>query len=141
VLSVDQADEEEAKRKVAKFRDESNKCAFLDAVPTTSPDARSAASSGAIVRGWPSTPDPSVRRWVGSYRNTMSLGRKSFAETYGERGPLNWDVIVLAHAMKRQNAVSFGADSLADAVLRQACAAAQPQSTPSRGTTHQGVQT
>lgn len=28
VLSVDQADEEEAKRKVAKFRDESNKCAF-----------------------------------------------------------------------------------------------------------------
>ena len=29
VLSVDQADEEDAKRKVAKFRDESNKCAFL----------------------------------------------------------------------------------------------------------------
>jgi hypothetical protein len=45
VLSVDQANEEEAKRKVAKFREESNK-------------------------------------WVGDYRNTMSLGRKSFAETY-----------------------------------------------------------
>lgn len=45
VLTVDPSNEEEAKRKVAKFRDEANK-------------------------------------WVGSYRNTMSLGRKSYAETY-----------------------------------------------------------
>jgi hypothetical protein len=51
VLSVDQADEEEAKRKVAKFRDESNKCAFPSTMSGAARHHVSAGTTGIIVHG------------------------------------------------------------------------------------------